>query len=196
MQDIVKSVNITLESVGLPARPPQETAAFIGKGVKDLIEDALGEDRPVSIGAAIKIYKDAYRRHIFDTTVLYPGTVETLKYFKNTRKAIMSNKSKEFIDMALDRFAIRQYFVKVAAGDDEKQRKPSIQPVIKMLEDFKVKPQRAVIVGDSPLDIETGNKAGILACGALYGIGKKEEVVASRPDFLITSISELKDIFE
>lgn len=185
-----------LESLGLSVRPPSEISDFIGKGVKKLIEDSLGEDRPVSIGEAVKIYKDIYRKHMFDSTVLYPGALDVLKYFKNSKKAIMSNKSVEFIAMALKRFAVRDYFVKVLGSDDDKQRKPNAGPIINMLKEFQVNPRMAVIVGDSPLDIETGNNAGILTCGVTYGIARKEEILASKPDFIIGNIAELKDIFE
>lgn len=194
--DIVTSVNEMLEKIGLPRRTPSQIQDFIGSGVKKLVQDALGKNNRQDPDKAVDIYKDIYRRHMFDTTVLYEGAVETLKYFKNAKKAIISNKSIEFIKMSLGRFGISSYFAEVLGGDHDRERKPSPQPIIKMLQDFKIKPQRAVIAGDSALDIEAGANAGILTCGALYGIGRKEDVIASRPDFLINNITELKDIFE
>jgi len=194
--DIIISVNEMLEKIGLPRRAPSQIQDFIGSGVKKLVQDALGKNGNQVFDRAVDMYKDIYRKHMFDTTVLYPGTVDVLKHFKNAKKAIISNKSIEFIKMSLERFGIASYFAEVFGGDHDRQRKPSPQPIIKMLQDFKVKPQRAVIVGDSQLDIEAGVNAGVLTCGALYGIGKKEEIVALRPDFLINSILELKDVLE
>jgi len=195
-KDIINSVNAMLAKAGLEPKKPSVISNFIGKGVKQLVIDALGDDKPLSIDAAVKIYKDIYREHMFDNTVLYPDTSGILKYFKDKIKVIISNKSAEFIKAALERFAIEEFFIKVSGADNEKYKKPSPRPILKMLTELKIKQAKAVIVGDSPLDIEAGANAGILTCGALYGIGKKEEVIASRPDFLISSISELKDIIE
>jgi phosphoglycolate phosphatase len=194
--DIISSVNHMLRALGLNQRNPVEIMGFIGKGVRQLIIDSLGERDLDKAPQAIKIYKDIYRVHMFDTTTLYPGVREALEYFKNAKKVIMSNKSVEFTQVALERFGIEKYFLKVFGGDDENCRKPSACPLINVMREFSVQPKRAIIVGDSNLDIQAGRNAGILTCGVTYGIGKKEDVVTEKPDFIIDNIGRLKDILE
>ena len=135
-------------------------------------------------------------RDRFDNTAMYPGVTDVLEYFKDKKKIIISNKSKEFIELSLKRFKIEKYFVRVSGGDDDNCRKPSPCPIIKVMGEFKVKPREAIIVGDSFLDIQTGINSGILTCGVTYGIGKKEDILALKPDFVIDRISKLKDILQ
>ena len=41
--DLVNSVNYTLTSMRLEARPPEEIISFVGDGVRKLIERSIGE---------------------------------------------------------------------------------------------------------------------------------------------------------
>ena len=194
--DIISSVSHMLKALGLPPRNPVQIMGFIGKGVRQLIVDSLGEENLARTDEAVRIYKDIYRVHMFDTTTLYPNTREILEYFKGAKKAVMSNKSVEFSLLALERFGIEKYFLKVFGGDDDNCRKPSACPAINLMREFNVSPDKTIIVGDSALDVETGANAGILTCGVTYGIGPKEEVIRAKPDFVIDDIGELRGILE
>lgn len=194
--DIVSSVICALSALGLPERNPAEIAGFIGKGVRQLMLDCLGERHTDRLNEAAAIYKDIYRAHMFDTTTLYPNVAETLRIFKDKKKTIASNKSAEFIQLALERFGIERYFLKILGGDDENYRKPSPFPLINLIKEFNTAKEKTIIVGDSPLDVESGRAAGILTCGVTYGIGRKEEVTAAGPDFIIDDIGKLKGAIE
>lgn len=194
--DIISSANHMLASLGLEKRNPIEVMGFIGTGVRQLMIDSLGPKAIGRLDEAIKVYKDIYRVHMFDTTTLYPNVPQILEYFKDTKKAIMSNKSLEFTELALERFGIEKYFLKVFGGDDENCRKPNPHPIINLMQEFKVQPEAAIIIGDSVLDVQSGKAAGILTCGVTYGIGRKEDVIAAKPDFVIDNIAKLKDIIE
>ncbi len=192
--DIVNSVNLMLKKLGLKEKKHSQIAGFIGTGVKQLIIDSLESPDPARVQEAIKIYKDFYSVHMFDNTSLYPGVVEVLEHFKGKKKVIISNKSSEFIRMGVDKFGISKYFLKILSGDDENCRKPSPCPIINLIKEFNVSPRNSIIIGDSLFDIKSGKDAGILTCGVTYGIGKKEDVIVAKPDFVIDDIVKLKDI--
>ena len=44
------------------------------------------------------------------------------------------------------------------------------------------------------IDVLAGKNAGILTCAVAYGIGKKEDIIKAKPDYLINNILELKEI--
>lgn len=192
--DIVNSVSLMLAELGLPKRDEQEIESFIGKGVRQLIIDSVGERHISRLDEGIKIYKDIYRRHMFDTTVLYPGVKEVLERIRHKKTVIMSNKSEEFIKLLTDKFGITKYFIRISGGDNENCRKPSPCPVLKLLKEFRFEPKKAIMAGDSGLDIISGRDVGIITCGVTYGIGKKEEILAAKPDFVIDDIKKLIDI--
>jgi phosphoglycolate phosphatase-like HAD superfamily hydrolase len=47
------------------------------------------------------------------------------------------------------------------------------------------------MIGDGDIDIEAGKQAGVMTCGVTYGLGRKEDIIAAAPDFIIDSLSEL-----
>lgn len=63
-----------------------------------------------------------------------------------------------------------------------------------MLEEYSIPAKKAIIVGDMAIDAATGLAAGIHTCGVTYGIGRKEDLVAAKPEFLIREPLELKKI--
>jgi phosphoglycolate phosphatase-like HAD superfamily hydrolase len=44
------------------------------------------------------------------------------------------------------------------------------------------------------IDILAGKKTGIITCAVTYGIGKKEYILKTEPDYLIDNLLELKNI--
>ena len=58
------------------------------------------------------------------------------------------------------------------------------------------KPDQAIIIGDTWMDIESGINAGIATCGVTYGYGSREEVENSKPDFIIDKLEQLFDYIE
>ena len=50
---------------------------------------------------------------------------------------------------------------------------------------------RCIIVGDSKIDIEAANNAGIRAVGVLGGFSKRDELEKSRPFAIINSLRDL-----
>ena len=55
--------------------------------------------------------------------------------------------------------------------------------------------KEAVLIGDSPVDIETGKRAGVCTCAVSYGFGERKEIALAEPDYSIDHISELKNLF-
>ena len=48
-----------------------------------------------------------------------------------------------------------------------------------------------VMVGDSPLDLEAGRRAGTRVVAALWGQGTREHMLSERPDFTASSCADL-----
>jgi phosphoglycolate phosphatase len=59
-----------------------------------------------------------------------------------------------------------------------------------ILTTFGVEPDRAMLVGDSDVDVKTARNAGAWACGVTYGFGA-ETLKEFPPDILLDSLAEL-----
>ena len=193
-EDIANAVNFTLKQIGLKEKSISEISSYIGKGIEDLIRGSLGNRQEALLNRALSIFIEYYRKHSTDNTVLYPNVKEVLEYFKNKRKAIVTNRNYEFALTALNKLGIQDYFENVVGGDDIGCMKPSSCPLDRSMEGLNANKEEAIIVGDMDIDIVAGKRAGITTCGVTYGIGKKEDIIKAKPDFIIDDIINLKNI--
>ena len=67
--------------------------------------------------------------------------------------------------------------------------------LISILEKLNVSADEAVLIGDSPVDVETGKRAGVYTCIANFGLGFPEEIATANPDCSIECLSKLKEMF-
>ena len=65
---------------------------------------------------------------------------------------------------------------------------------MKVIASLDVKKDRAVIVGDSPVDCEAGKRAGIATVGVEYGFRSRKELEDAGCDIIISEFTDLKRI--
>lgn len=193
-EDITNSVNFTLKKLGLKEKGLEEIASYIGRGVTDLIKRSLGEKSEDLTEKAMSIFEEYYKKHFNDHSRLYPGVEEVLRYFADKKKVILTNRKYDYAVMTLKSLGIYGYFEEILGGDNTGCAKPSSCPLDALMEKLNVDKKRAIMVGDMDIDVLAGKEAGIATCAVTYGIGSKKDIVESRPDYIIDSITKLKDI--
>ena len=194
LKDIAVSLNYALEVLGLGRLSEEKVMGYIGSGIKKLIEDVLGSESDSRVPAMINLFREHHNKHLLDNTVLYPGVREILEFFSRKKKAVISNKNKEFSVAVLRGLGAEHYFDVLLGPEDTRERKPSPEPILNVLTRLNIAPLKTVMVGDNPIDVEAGKAANVLTCGVTYGFCKKEDVQRTNPDFLIGDIIELKKL--
>ena len=192
--DITNALNYALEPYGLGPLSVDETVGLVGEGITRLIEKVLGGRDGSLKSAVMERFLDHYSRHILDFTTIYPGVRETLEQLNAYKKAVISNKRESLSRMALDGLGLSGFFDIIVGSDTVPERKPSPLPVLKVLSELCVRPEDAVIVGDSSYDIDAGKAAGILTVAVTYGYRPRE--VIQHADYLIDSMSDLVPLLE
>lgn len=192
--DIVNAVNFTLKDLSLKEKSREEISSYIGRGVGDLIRRALGEGEALLLDKATSVFKEYYTEHNTDNTTLYRNVKEILEHFKDKKKVIVTNRNHEFALTALKNLSIYNYFEDVIGGDDVECAKPSPCPLDKTMQRFNTDRDKTIIVGDMDIDILAGKGAGTVTCAVTYGIGREEDIIKAKPDFIIDDIAKLKDI--
>ncbi|MEZ7198626.1 HAD family hydrolase [Pseudodesulfovibrio karagichevae] len=69
--------------------------------------------------------------------------------------------------------------------------KPDPAHLLRALDQIGVPPERALMVGDHPMDVETGKRAGTLAAGVTTGRIEAEGFAHLDPDFVATDVAAL-----
>ncbi|MBI5379536.1 MAG: phosphoglycolate phosphatase [Nitrospirae bacterium] len=192
-QDIFNAVNRMLDQLALDPLPPETIVGYVGNGVRELIHRSLGPAHLDRLKEGMAHFLDHYSAHLLDKTHLYPGVTETLEALAGKRMAVVSNKLEDLSRRILQGLGVAQHFALVVGGDTVGRKKPSPEAIRWVLTRLGVLPDRTMIVGDSPTDIEAGRAAGIRTCGVTYGFRPPELVRAARPDLVIDDLRALRD---
>ena len=105
--------------------------------------------------------------------------------------AIASSRTSASLRRFVDAMGLAQWISMVVGGEDVTHAKPHAEPVLKILQSLEVAPADTLVVGDMAVDIMMGKAAGTRTCAVSYGNSPREQLAASRPDFIIDSFSDL-----
>ncbi len=94
----------------------------------------------------------------------------------------------------LDMWKLGDYFRSAITPDQVAEFKPSPQPYLKAIEDLHLAPKECVVVGDEPVDMLGGKRAGTRTIGLPQGFYSREELEEAGADTIITSLNELPSV--
>lgn len=212
-QDLVQSVNATLQHLGLPQLPEAVVASYVGDGAALLVRRALGlappsqGSRPAplpeltssqaeQLETALAWFLQHYHRHQLDCTSLYPGVEAALPALKKThRLAVLTNKPLRNTMGILEGLGVLPLFDRVYGGDSFPHKKPDPAGLRALLEEFSASAGETLMVGDSHVDIRTGHNAGVWTCGVTYGFAP-QSLADHEPSFVVDSFPQLFAIIQ
>ena len=171
--DLAAAVNCTRGDFDLPSLPPERVAAFVGEGLRRLVERALPEF-PARVEEAVTRTRGHYREHLLDQTTLYPGVADGLQRLvaQGWRCAVVTNKPREFVDLLLQGLGIDRLFGALVGGGETAALKPDPAPLRLAAERLGRRDLVGCwIAGDHFTDLEAGRRAGIRRCYCRYGFG-------------------------
>ena len=161
--DLAAAGNHTLAEMGFPQHEEDKYRHFVGNGIPKLIERMLpaGHDKATE-ERAFAMFNEYYSRHKCDHTKPYPGMPELIRDIKaqGVVCGANSNKADEFT-RELIRLNYGDEFDQVIGFGAGFQPKPDPGAALEIIRRTGVKPEEALYVGDSDVDIMTGHNAGI-----------------------------------
>lgn len=195
LDDLWYSTNAALEQCGFPPRSLEEVRNFVGNGVELLIRRAVPAGTTEDgVQHCLERFRAHYQAHMRAHTLPYPGILELLDRLNRSgcKAAVVSNK----FDAAVQELC-RQYFgarISVAMGERlGVQKKPAPDLVRACLEALDAEAAGAVYVGDSEVDLQTAQNAGLPCLSVTWGFRSKEFLLAHGARQLIDSPQALGD---
>ena len=194
-KDIATAVNLALNDMGVEPLDERVIYGYVGEGVRHLLKQSVGVENHSRCDEALKIFRQHYLDHLLDTTRFQPGIDDVLAHFCDKSKAIVTNKQTEYTMAILKGLNVVDQFEMVIGSEGTRELKPHPAMILKAVESFKVDRSKAVMIGDSVLDMQAAQAAGIKSCAVGYGMGVRERLEASRPDFFCERAEDLKELF-
>lgn len=193
LEDLTEAVNHTLRRYGLPPLEKDEVRARVGNGVRRLVERLLpGGAADPRMEAALAEFQSYYTAHCDVLTHPYEGAVEAMAALSEAgvKLAVVSNKNEEAV-----KALTRAYFGSLAAvavgGRDGVPRKPAPDMPLAALAALGATPQRALFVGDSDVDLQTAQNAGMDCMLVGWGFRDPQALRALHPRFFVEDAAEM-----
>lgn len=197
--DLGSACNEALGACGFPTHRAEEYPHLVGNGINKLIERALpeGEKTPERIEQVRKVFVPYYNAHLCDQTHPYEGIEDVLHAAKQAgyRLGVASNKYEQ-----ATRYLIHHFFAGLFdAVHGERagvERKPNPQIVKDLLHEMGIEPEQRIganirYIGDSGVDMQTAQQAGLPAVACAWGFCDKETLLAYQPAYCFDQPKDL-----
>ena len=165
----------------------------IGKTLEESFSILTGITNPAQLEAFRQEYRLEADVHMNVNTRLFPDTLSTLKELKKrgARVGIISTKYRFRILSYLEEFLPKDFLDIVVGGEDVKAPKPSPEGVKFALEHLGSSPEETLYIGDSTVDAETAQNAGVDFAGVLNGMTTGEELRVYPHKIIMQNLGEL-----
>ncbi len=155
---------------------------------KSKTAEAFEEVRTQALAIAEK-----YEMEAAATTSLLPGAVETLQALNqmNLKMGLCTTSSEKAANYILQRFKIDEFFKVIVPRDKVKYVKPNTEQFELALKTLGTDPKATVIVGDSPVDMQSAKELKAVAVGLPTGFSTTDQLMTYGANYLITSLTDL-----
>ena len=198
LDDLGAAVNYALQTCGYPPRTRDEVRAFIGNGVIRLMQRAMPQGvSQAEFDRCFASFRERYLSHMNDQTRVFDGILPLLCNLKahGIKTAVVSNKLQPGVAGLCS-----AYFgdsIDCAVGvTAENERKPAPVNVLRVMETLDVSAEETLCLGDSEVDVQTAQNAGLRCVGATWGYRDRETLLAAGAWKLIDTPEELLDLLQ
>ena len=173
------------------------TAFHGGRAMLRLGYSRLGGCTEAEVDAQYPVLLAAYAKAIDTHTTLYPGAVKAVISLRDAgfALAICTNKPEGLAETLTQRLGIRSLFGALIGADTLPVRKPDPAPLYEAIARVGGSPDRALLIGDTQTDRDTGLAAGIPV--ALVTFGPEGRAVSRmKPDALLDHFDDLTGLVQ
>lgn len=195
LEDLAIATNQVLENHHLPIHDISMYNQFVGNGVKKLMERALGAKHQHLLEECLVEFSTLYENCCLEHTKPYPGIKELIDSLYNDgyRLSVVTNKPHHLAIQIVESLFPNQ-FVSIFGQQDLYPVKPNPQSTYLALMAMKLSKDDCVFIGDSDVDIETGENAQMDTIGVCWGFRGEQELKNAGATYIVAYPNEIKEI--
>ncbi|HEY4266041.1 MAG TPA: phosphoglycolate phosphatase [Micropepsaceae bacterium] len=173
--DLLSALNAVLTAENHEPVVPSDLRHIVGHGARAMFEHALlRTGTPVSaarLNTLTEKFLAYYRANIACGSRLFPGVPETLDLLsgQGAGLGICTNKAQDLAELLLDALQLTHHFPAIIGGGRTPYNKPDPRPLLETVAALKGRRERAILVGDSPVDVAAARAADIPVIAMSYG---------------------------
>jgi 2-phosphoglycolate phosphatase len=192
---IINAVESALESKGLKC-DRATVAGMIGLPLENIFAAIAPDLSEGEIWQLVYKYRKHYIAHHLENTTIHPSIRGLLRKLKarGFKLGIVTGKYREPVMDVLDHFGITELFDVIVTGYEVKRHKPAPDIILEAAKRLRVNPEQCVIVGDSPVDVQAGRRAGSFTIAALSGAYTRKQLEDENPTAVIGELEVIQEI--
>lgn len=189
---ITKGVAFALAQLNQPPLGQKTLELFIGPPLYDAFAEYA--NLPQELHAeAVRHFREYYAEHGRDEQTLFPGIKEMLAALRDAGKKlyIATTKPAPFAKYILDGHGITDFFEDISGSPLTHSGLPKDVIIDNLLQNHKINPDDAVMVGDRKYDIIGAQQTGLHSVGVLFGYGSREELEEAGAPLIAQDVAQL-----
>jgi phosphoglycolate phosphatase len=173
--DLLAALNVVLAGEGQERVALKDLRQLVGHGARAMFEHALlrtgvgvSADQMTALTGQFLAY---YRANIARGSRPFPGVPETLDLLagRGAGLGVCTNKAQDLTELLLEQLQLTRHFPAVIGGGRTPYSKPDGRHVLEVVNALKGRRERAILVGDSQVDVAAARAADIPVIVMSYG---------------------------
>ena len=188
---IVTSLQVAAKRLSLTPPSDDDAKSIIGLSLVPALQKLFPGIAQELVDDMVAAYKTEYATTKV-ASPLFDNVEAMLALLKQQNKlvAVATGKARQGLNHMLDETQLHQHFDMTICAD-ESVSKPAPDMIHQLLARLNVKPEEAVMIGDSRHDLNMANNAGVASIGITLGADKREHLNTCQPNAIVDSIVEL-----
>lgn len=189
---IVKCMQMSADDVGLEIPTKHQVEHIIGISLAPAIAQLFGLSDSKQIDSVVERYKYHFLNSDTIPCELFPGVVPLLQALREDNRvlAVATGKARRGLNRAWEQTLTGAFFDFSRCADEAKS-KPSPDMLKQLLEVTGVKPEQAVMIGDTTYDMQMAQTLGMDRIAVNYGVHQEDQLKLFAPIFIADSIAHL-----
>lgn len=198
IRDLAESMNEVLTRYSLPTYPVDDYKTFVGEGMEVLVRRVLPEGcaNQETIVACLQAMRKEYEMRWARNSRPYEGVPDLLDGLvaRGLKVSVLSNKPDDFTKLMVAELLPRWRFDPVLGARTGVPVKPDPAGAQEIAERLCLSTGEFLYLGDTGVDMQTANAAGMHAVGALWGFRAAEELLLAGAKTLLEKPVDLLEL--
>ena len=190
---IVGAMQRAITSLKLPARTDESIRELIGLGLNEALTHLYPDIELSHLQSLLSSYRAQWLSEGAGEAELFPGTQEAMESLHESGYliTIATGKSRKGLDRSLRHHNALRQLVLSSRTADETASKPNPLMLKELLAELDVKPEHALMIGDTEYDMAMARAIGMPGLGVTCGVHAPQRMLDAGAGALIESVKDL-----
>ncbi|MET3852221.1 MULTISPECIES: pyrophosphatase PpaX [unclassified Paenibacillus] len=167
----------------------------MGMTLEQQLQFFSGSEDVTHFHQAYRTYNDAHHDEMVQP---FPHVLEVIKELdrRGITMGVVTTKNKPGTFRVLEMFGLDKYMKAIVTVMDVEHPKPHPEPVLMAISQLGADPVATLMVGDSPVDIQSAKAAGARSAGVAWSLKGEKVLREYNPDYILHDMTDLYSLVE